>query len=44
MGRLPSDYGGTMNSIYVETVTGDFLETVNSIYVETVTRDYRETD
>ena len=33
-----------MNSVYVETVTGDFWENVNSIYVETVTRDYGETD
>ena len=33
-----------MNSVYVETVTGDFWETVNSIYVENVIRDYGETD
>ena len=33
-----------MNSVYVETVTGDFWETVKSIYVETVTRNYGETD
>ena len=33
-----------MNSVYVETVTGDFWETVNSISVENVTRDYGETD